>query len=166
MSKIELPFFGIIDTENVASYTDVTVNFQGKEISIDLNFDQKTTTSQVLNKCKAFLEQLDAWEKQNQSSIDRDYLTREYDTVKEYLEHHLEEIPEYELFQLIDKDNQSKSYIEQLREKLSLKRLGLYPEQGKSFATFDYSIGVEITQYLVVIVTDENGVLQQMMMES
>jgi hypothetical protein len=45
-------------------------------------------------------------------------------------------------------------------------RVGLYPHDKENFAIFDYSIGTEITNYLVVINTDENGELDYMAMES
>jgi len=50
--------------------------------------------------------------------------------------------------------------------KLKLIRVGLYPTSEDNFAIFDYSIGEEITDYLVVINTDENGQLDYMTMES
>ena len=53
-----------------------------------------------------------------------------------------------------------------LLKKLHLVRVGLYPDSKDQFAIFDYSIGKELTNYLVVINTDENGNLEYMTMES
>ena len=49
---------------------------------------------------------------------------------------------------------------------LRLVRVGLFPDSEDRFAIFDYSIGRNLTQYLVVINTDENGNLDYMTMES
>ena len=49
---------------------------------------------------------------------------------------------------------------------LRLVRIGLYPDSDQQFATFDYSIGQELTDYLAVINTDEKGNLVDMTMES
>ena len=53
-----------------------------------------------------------------------------------------------------------------LLKKLHLVRVGLYPDSEEQFAIFDYSIGKDLTNYLVVINTDENGNLDYMTMES
>ncbi len=45
-------------------------------------------------------------------------------------------------------------------------RIGLYPDSDGQFAIFDYSIGRDLVDYLVVINTDENGMLEYMTMES
>ena len=50
--------------------------------------------------------------------------------------------------------------------KLQLVRVGIYPDSTGQFAIFDYSLGQEMTNYLVVINTDENGNLDYMTMES
>jgi hypothetical protein len=50
--------------------------------------------------------------------------------------------------------------------KLHLVRVGLYPDSEDEFAIFDYSIGQELTQYLVVINTNEDGEIDYMTMES
>lgn len=43
--------------------------------------------------------------------------------------------------------------------------MGLYPDSDDQFAIFDYSIGPEITQYLVVLFIDEFGDLDYITMQ-
>jgi hypothetical protein len=44
--------------------------------------------------------------------------------------------------------------------------VGIYPDSEARFAVFDYSLGRNITDDLVVICTDENGNLDYITMES
>jgi hypothetical protein len=46
-----------------------------------------------------------------------------------------------------------------------LVRIGIYPQSEDFFASFDYSIGMDLTDYLVVIYTDKNGGVEDLVME-
>ena len=50
--------------------------------------------------------------------------------------------------------------------KIKLVRIGIYPEDSDSMATFDYTIGRDLTQYLIVIRFDSEGKLVEIVMES
>lgn len=99
------------------------------------------------------------------SDILNDYKDEDCDTVIFYLNHHLEEFKK-ELSNLVNFDNTTTEPEQQLLTKLKLVRVGLYPDSEDNFVTFDYSIGQDITNYLVVTNTDENGQLDYMTMES
>ena len=71
-----------------------------------------------------------------------------------------------ELENLINFDDSTVGEEKQLFENLKLKRLGLYPQDAKNFAVFDYSIGPKLTDYLVVINLDKKGLLNYISMES
>ena len=90
----------------------------------------------------------------------------EADTVRFYLENHLEELGTDDLEALIGAGAKATDKPKLLFKKLQLVRVGLYPDSVDQFAIFDYSIGKELTNYLVVINTDENGNLDYMTMES
>jgi hypothetical protein len=166
MTDYALPHFGNLPTENLEEYYDVDIEFNGNIIQIDLNFENKKIDTKRLDVVKRFIESLVTFDKQNKLYIDQDFNDEDCDTVKTYLEHHLEEIDKDELAELIDINDKAKEPIQQLKDKLHLVRVGLYPDSEDQFAIFDYSIGQEITQYLVVINTNENGELDYMTMES
>lgn len=102
----------------------------------------------------------------NKKYIEQDYKDEDADTVREYIDHHLDELGETEISELIDTSNKKISQGDQLVKKLHLVRMGLYPDSEDQFAIFDYSIGPEITQYLVVLFIDEFGNLDYITMES
>ena len=166
MANYSLKYFGQIDSTNLEEYYDVNINLNGEEIQIDLNFENKTIDTKQLDAVKNFIEKIADFDKKNKKYIEQDYSNDDCDTVKTYVEHHLEEIDKAELSGLVDFDNKSISPEKQLLNALRLVRVGLYPDSDDQFAIFDYSIGKDLTNYLVVINTDKNGKLDYMTMES
>ena len=166
MAEYALPYFGNLPTENLEEYYDVDIELNGNEIQVDLNFENQTVDTLILDKVKNFIEKLEKFDKLNKTYILNDYNDEDGDTVKFYLEHHLEEVDKEELTKLVNFDDTITEPEKQLLSKLKLVRVGLYPDNEDNFAIFDYSIGKDITNYLVVINTDENGQLDYMTMES
>lgn len=166
MAEYALPYFGNLPTENLEEYYDVDIELNGNEIQVDLNFEHQTVDTLILDKVKNFIEKLEKFDKLNKTYILDDYNDEDGDTVKFYLEHHLEEVDKEELTKLVNFDDTISEPEQQLLSKLKLVRVGLYPDNEDNFAIFDYSIGKDITNYLVVINTDENGQLDYMIMES
>lgn len=166
MPNFKLPHFGFIDPASLEEYYDVEIPYNNTEVQVDLNFNDKTIDPARLETVKQFIENIRIHDLNNRKHIEADYNDEEGDTVKFYLEHHLEELGKDELAGLIDLNSKSTEHEKQLLKKLQLVRVGLYPDSEGQFATFDYSIGQEITNYLVVIFTDENGNLDYMTMES
>jgi hypothetical protein len=166
MTTITIPHFGPIDPASLDDYYDTEIDFNGISIQIDLNFGSKTIDPKRLETVKAFIDNIRVHDINNKKYIDNDYNDEDGDTVKFYLEHHLDELGETELATLIDRNSKSTEHQKQLKNKLHLVRVGIYPEGEDQFATFDYTIGQDITNYLIVIDTDENGNLVYMTMES
>lgn len=166
MAEYALPYFGNLPTENLEEYYDVDIELNGNEIQVDLNFENQTADTLILDKVKNFIEKLEKFDKLNKTYILNDYNDEDGDTVKFYLEHHLEEVDKEELTKLVNFNDTITEPEQQLLSKLKLVRVGLYPDNEDNFAIFDYSIGKDITNYLVVINTDENGQLDYMTMES
>ena len=166
MAEYALPYFGNLPTENLEEYYDVDIELNGNEIQVDLNFEHQTVDALILDKVKNFIEKLEKFDELNKTYILNDYNDEDGDTVKFYLEHHLEEVDKEELTKLVNFDDTITEPEQQLLSKLKLVRVGLYPDDEDNFAIFDYSIGEDITNYLVVINTDENGQLDYMTMES
>ncbi|MBV4360286.1 DUF2004 domain-containing protein [Pinibacter aurantiacus] len=168
MASYPLPYFGNIDSENLKEYYRIRADFNGREISIDLNFNADSIDEKGFNLMKRLLESIESFDRRNKEYIIRNY-TEEVGAVRFYVQFHLdeEEMGADELFGIVDFSNEIESPEIQLVKALQLKRLGLYPHNSaKQFAIFDYSIGDEISQYLVVILTDENGNINEITVES
>ncbi len=166
MTLISLPHFGILDPASLEEYYDTEIDFNGTTIQVDLNFYDKTIDSGRLEKVKAFIENIRIHDINNRKYIDNDYRDEDGDTVKTYLEHHIDELGETELAGLVKPGTKSTEYEKELLKKIHLVRVGIYPDSDEQFAVFDYSLGKDITGYLVVVNTDENGNLDYITMES
>ena len=166
MPNIKLPYFGILDSSALDEYYDVETDFSNTTIQIDLNFDNKTIELKRLEIAKHFLENIRIHDLNNRKYIQNDYDDEDGDTVRTYIENHLEEIGTDDLARLVGANTKTSDHSKQLVKKLQLVRLGLYPGSVAQFAVFDYSIGKDLTNYLVVITTDENGNLDYITMES
>lgn len=166
MATIILPHFGELDTEALEEFYDAEMELNGETIELDVNFEGDSIDPLELESVKRFLDNIPAFDKQNQTYIAADYADEEADTVKTYVDHHLEDIGQDDLGDLIDFENAQVPPADQLVKALKLVRVGIYPDSEEQFATFDYSIGQHLTNYMVVVFTDQNGQLDYMTIES
>ncbi|MFT3910351.1 MAG: DUF2004 domain-containing protein [Ferruginibacter sp.] len=163
---IKLPYFGIIDASSLNEYYDTTFEFNGRQVNLDLNFDNGTIDIKRLETVNHFIENIRIHDLNNKKHIQNDFDDKTGDTVRSYIENHLEDIATDDLEELIGSNTKTSDQPKLLLKQLHLVRVGLYPDSETQFATFDYSIGRTLTDYLVVLVTDENGNLDYITMES
>jgi hypothetical protein len=163
MKNYTLPYFGELNLEDLEEYYDVEIDFDDRKIELDLNFGDKTIDPARLDVVRHFIDNLDKYNSKNYAAIKSDF--KDGDTVEEYINHHMD-IGEDGLSTIIDFANKKISPEKQMLSKIHLVRVGIYPEGEDQFAIFDYSIGRELTQYLIVLFTDEKGKLDYMTMES
>ena len=160
-----LPFFGEIDLAKLEEYYEVTIQLNSNEVELDLNFSVENIEAGHLNSLAALLSNLAAIDAGNKAFIEQDY-NGAGDTVRMYIDHHLDEIDDEELGNIIDLSNTDVDIKEQLVKALKLIRVGFYPGNEQDFAVFDYSIDPEFTQYLVVLFRNEKGEIHYITMES
>lgn len=166
MAIIKLPHFGRLDTNSLDEYYEIEMSYNNSQIHVDLNFTDKNIELERLETVKNFIDNIRIHDINNKKYIDNDYNDTAGHTVKFYLQDHLEDLGENELSALINLDSKKAGHEKQLKNKLHLIRVGIYPKGEDQFATFDYSIGRDITDSMIVIDTDENGNLLYMTMES
>lgn len=168
MIEYILPHFGKLPTEKLEDYYYVNIEFNGSKIQFDLNFETETISKENFDNIKYFIENIESFDKQNINYIRNDFENDSEGTVNEYIAFHTEELGDEFLEEngivgnRTDKD-------QQFLTKLHLIRVGLYPteEQNKSnFAVFDYTIGEDMTNYLIVVKTDNKGNLDSLCCES
>lgn len=165
MSEYTLPYFEKLATDNIQEYYAIDIPFKNYTIQIDLNFESRIIDIKILDKVKSFIERINQFDKMNLIQIDKDY--SENGEVKEFIVFHIEEI-EDELLELnIISDGENKET--QFLSNMKLVRIGLYPD-GKygsdNFAVFDYTVNQDLTNQLIVLNTDENGVFDHISWES
>lgn len=166
MTKYSLPHFEELDTENLEEFYEVEVEHNDDVIEIDLNFENKKIDPARLDLVKQFIENISTFDKQNKKHIQADYADKDKDTIKSYVEYHLDELDKNDLRQVVDFSLKTINPRLQLVNALHLIRVGLYPDSEDQFAIFDYSIDRDLTDYLVVIFSNEKGEIDYMTMES
>lgn len=165
MNSFKLPHFGILDLDSLNEYYEAEIDFNNTTIQVDLNFEGKSIQVETLDVLKQFIENIRIHDINNKKFIQSDFESSNEDSVKDYIQDHLDELPLDEVEDLIGSNIKSADRPEKLLKKLHLIRVGLYPH-SKEFAVFDYSIGKELTNYFVVVNTDENGNLDYIAIES
>jgi Protein of unknown function (DUF2004) len=166
MATFTLPHFGPIDPSELEEYYNATIPFSNTTIEADLNFESKIITVEKLETVKHFIENIRIYDINNKGYMANEYNDEDGDTVQFYLQHHLEELGTTELAALLPPGSKSTDHEKLLLQKLHLVRVGIYPHNTDYFAVFDYTLGQDITDQLVVIITDENGNLDYMTVES
>ncbi len=164
MNNYKLPYFENIDLDSIEDYYSVDIEFQGYTIQLDLNFEKDSSDKSSIDLVNGFIENLADYSTKAHNAIINDFKTDE--TVREYIEHHLEDIDIDELDILLIDTDKTLSTEEQLMSKFRLERVGFYPEDENDFAIFDYTIGRHVTNYLIVIKFDSNGSIVDLTMES
>ncbi len=100
-------------------------------------------------------------------ALARTYLRRTFDgddsAMALYMTHHLEELSDAVIKKIFAKPKRSID-IDYFLSRMFLKRAELDPRAGK--ATFDYTIDVKATQYVVAVRLDERGRVLGAEMES
>jgi hypothetical protein len=169
MKNIELPHFGQIDLTQLEEYYSVHTEWKGNILKLDLNFENKHISEEQAKNIKAFLDNIENFEIQNKSAIDKNFIQKGETT--DYINFYLVELDEEELSNIIDFNDEKSSKERKLIDKLKLIRVGLYPDGKygtKDYGVFDYSIDIdgEPCNQLLVVKTNEKGDLDHITWES
>ncbi len=166
MSKYKLPFFEEINTNELKDCYQIYINFENNKVELDLNFKNNSINTGELIKIKDIIENIIELNKQNISYIIEDYEDEDGDTTKLYVEHHIEEIDEEEFSKMLKLDKNDKDIENKVLKKIKLQRIGFYPESKSTYAIFDYGLGSEITDCIIVLYYDNEGDFKFLTLES
>ncbi len=160
-----LPGFGLINLNKLEKEYDAGVLINGHEISLDLNFETTTISKENLSVVKKILNNISDYQRKTRAAIvedanDEDGITREY------LDFHIEELIENELKELLGHITSQRKKVKKIFKLLQLTRIGFYPEDEQNYAVFDYTIGDELTDYLLVVVMNQHDEIAFITMES
>lgn len=156
--------FGKVDKERLEEYYEGRIEVGGNSFEIDLNFESFSVDEFILETVSKFIDNIEKMVSKAFGAIAEDYdLGDESETAVLYLKHHIDESSTEELKSIFGTTDIDK---ELFLNKLSLKRVGLYPEDEESFSIFDIQLPEEFTNYLMAVTFDANGKLAYIAMES
>jgi hypothetical protein len=162
MATATLPPFGELTPGTPDAYYEASLDLHGREVALDLTLEAGDADEAQLGAVRRMIETLAALDGRNRELLREDYRSADGDTVSCYLDFH-----EPELAALAaERGLEDSEPLEQLLAVLELVRVGFYPEQPEAFATFDYSIGEELSNHLIVVNLHADGTLAYMTLES
>ena len=163
MSKKKLTYFGEIENNSPEETNEGKVSIDNCLIKLDLNFYNGVPKHDWVNEYENYISKLQQHKVNVEAAFKADY-EEEGDT-KEYVNFHFEELDASEIDKVLVGTDASKSKEERLLSALKLVRVGFYPGK-ENYAVWDYTIGRDITDMLVVVNTDNKGTIQYVTWES
>lgn len=164
MATTQVLYIGEVNLQQPEEYYEASMPFDNREVQVDLNFEGEPLEPVQLDIVNQFLKQLPQLDAACRQIIAEDYEDADGDTARTYVQHHLEELSAEAKAALLGADEEDEATA--LLGKLHLVRIGFYPDDEENFAMLDYSIGTELTQYLIVLGVSANGDIAYLTMES
>lgn len=163
IQKRKVAYFGEIDIKPSEEEIDCEVILDKKKIYLALNLFDGVPEYDWLNEYEDYASNLLQYKK----AID-DYIVRDYDSngkAKEYIDFHVEELDKSSINKILKKTESDTTIEKRLLSVLKLERVGFYPGDD-DYAVWDYTIGKNVTDRLIVVVTDNNGNIKEITTES
>lgn len=164
IQKYNLAVFGEIDLNKLDGNYESEIIINGNKIALNLNFDEKNVKVENFTTIEKFLNDMNKFENIAKAEIENDF--KNGTEVKDYIEHHLEEIDFEHLNLKIDKSDFLNSVENEMFKKLHLSSVIFYPEYADEHIVFDYTIGQDLTDLLIAVKFNKNGEFEKLVMES
>lgn len=152
--KKNITYFGEVEISSPLETTEGTVAIDNHQIELDLNFHDGVPKHDWVEEYENYIKDLQQHKTDVEAAIRADY--EDGGDVKEYADFHLEELDASVIEKVLAGTDASKSKEERLLSVLKLVRIGFYPGD-ENYAVWDYTIGREVTDFLVVVNTDNTG---------
>ncbi len=162
--KYTMPFFKEFDLARLNDYYETEIEFEGRKIQIDLNFEDPRISVGKLDLIKQFLSNLNQWHEDNRAEIQKDYLAGK--EVDYYIREYSEQLDEEDLNEILSKTDRTKAVGQQMLDSFFLKRIGFYPETENAGIVCDYTISEEFIDDLVVVFRKLDGTFDRIVIES
>jgi len=160
------PVLGTIDASAPGDWQG-TLRFAERDVDVELSIERGAVPEETVTALLARLEKLDELDAvaraalaSNASGDDEDAATLVY------VDHHRDELPDSDLEALFGSADRDRVDVSRVLSKLELVRIGLYPEDADYHFLLDYSLGREISDYVLCAVFDSAGKLHEIELES
>lgn len=161
--KKNITYFGEVEINSPQETNEEKVIIDNHQIELDLNFYDGVPEHDWLAEYENYIKDLKQHKADVEAAIRSDY--EEGGDVKEYVDFHLEELDASIIDKVLVGTDVSKTKEERMLSALKLVRIGFYPGD-ENYAVWDYTIGREIADMLVVVNTDNAGKINYVTWES
>jgi len=157
---------GNIDA-SAPGYWQGKLRFAERDVEVDLSIERGPVPEEVVTALLARLEKLAELDGAAREAMlsDGNAGVEEAPTLL-YLEHHRDELSDEELQQVFGSADRDLVDVNALLRHLHLVRVGLRPEDAEYQLLLDYSLGYDVTNYLICAVFDSDGKFRTLDMES
>jgi hypothetical protein len=164
MTRIQDSRFGTIDHSVPGSWSAAQA-YAGREVTFDLSIQHGHLDGVVLQGVLARVADLSALDAAARAALRRD-LVAEDSHVETYFDHHVAELDDAELLKLFGTAAREEIAVDSFFERLALVRVGLYPERADAQLLLDYSLGPDVTNYVLCLAFDAQGAVVELTIES
>jgi Protein of unknown function (DUF2004) len=164
MKTFALPYFGEIVLKPLEDYLDVDIDFKGKTVNIDLNFEEETISKKTLEVTKSILERLDIFYKNAQDAMNENF-KHAGGFVDYYVGRCIEDMDEEDLQAILQNADKNLDEKQQVLASIFLTRVGIYPHES-NLVILDFTISTDIWDELLVIRMDSSGEVEDIVCES
>lgn len=161
--KKDITYFGEIDVSSPQERIEGQVVVDNCQVELDLNFYDGVPNHNWVDDYENYIKNIKRHKSVVEAAIRSDY--EEGGDVKEYVDFHLEELDSAVIDAVLEGTDTSKTKDERLLSALKLVRIGFYPA-GDNYAVWDYTIGRDIADQVVVVNTDTTGKINYVTVES
>lgn len=159
---MDIKYFKNVDFNT--DYLETTIEFQNREIQLDINTDVVLGKNSWVKEYEEYISKLETFKEKIDKKIIEDFENE--GITKEWVDFHLEELGEaIEEEGLLKECDKKLSLDRQVLSIIKLNRIGIYPEY-EDYAIWDYILDDEISDEILVIVTDKNGEIVDITWES
>lgn len=164
MSAVNDPLFGALDPKAPGSW-NATRSHDGRDVAFDLTIAGKELALDALERALQRVSDLAPLDRAARAAIQRDE-DDEDAAANVYYDHHLEELEDADLVAVFGASDRDAIDRDAFLSKLVLVRVGLYPERPDSALLLDYSIGPDVTNYVLCVAFDAEGAVTGVDVES
>lgn len=161
--KKDITYFGDMEINSPQEATNGKVTIDNHQIELDLNFYDGVPEHDWVAEYESYIKNLKQHKTNVEAAIRSDY--EDGGDVKEYVDFHLEKLDASTIDNVLAGTDDSKPKEERLLSVLELDRIGFYPGD-ENYAVWDYTIGREIADMLVVVNTNSAGEINYVTWES
>jgi len=161
--KKDITYFGDMEINYPQETTNGKVTIDNHQIELDLNFYAGVPEHDWVAEYESYIKNLKQHKTNVEAAIRSDY--EDGGDVKGYVDIHLEKLDASTIDNVLAGTDDSKPKEERLLSVLELDRIGFYPGD-ENYAVWDYTIGREIADMLVVVNTNSAGEINYVTWES
>ena len=158
---MKIRFFGDIDINE--DYKEVTIHLGEDDIQLDLNLEEVIGKKDWILEYDDYVSKLAIYKEKIEEKLNEDF--DEWGLTKEWIDWHIEELDKSVVEKITTKVDKKLAVDEKLLSVTNLVRVGIYPGY-EDYAIWDFMLVGEVSNEILVVVTDNKGKILDITWES